>query len=102
MKEVQHEIVYMSWDYQKFPRHPVTAEKFEMRGRRYILSHYYYSVDTKLCKVVCAICRIICVFLACVDQIGTDWLPNMATSSQPKYARVDNFYHEKIHKNYND
>ena len=45
MKDVQHVKINTTWDYQKFPIHPVAAEKFEMRGINTILSHYQYIVD---------------------------------------------------------
>ena len=36
MKDVQHKNVNMTWYYRRFPRHPVSEEKFEMRGRNTI------------------------------------------------------------------
>ena len=69
IKYVQHKNVNMTWAYQKFPSHPVDAETFKMRGRNTILSHYHYRVDPKLGKFVCAICRILCAYPDCVDQI---------------------------------
>ena len=68
----------MSWDYWKLPRHPVDAEKFEMRVRNAIFSHYHYRVDPKVVKGVCASLFIPCVFPACVAQLHKYWLPNCA------------------------
>ena len=45
IKYVQHKNVKTTWGYRKFPRHPVSAEKFEMRGRNTILLNYHYRVD---------------------------------------------------------
>ena len=36
-KYVQHKNINMTRDYWKFPRHPVAAEKFELRRRNTIL-----------------------------------------------------------------
>ena len=78
----------MTWDYQKFTRHPVAAEKFEMRGRNTILSNYNYRVDIELGKGVFVVCRIICAYQDCVAQLEKDWLPTIPPSSQPRYAHV--------------
>ena len=66
IKDVQHKNVNMTWDYCKFPRHPVATENFEMRGINTILLHYHYTVDPKLGKVVCLIHRIPCACPVCV------------------------------------
>ena len=68
----------MALDYWKFPRHPVAAEKFKMRGRNTIILHYNYRVDPGLCKGVCVIFRIPCACTACVDQVDKYWLPTIA------------------------
>ena len=54
-KNDKHKNVNIYWDYQKFPRNPVDAEKFETRGINTILLYYHYRVDLKLGKCVCAI-----------------------------------------------
>ena len=46
IKYVQHKNINTTWDYWKFPWHPVAEEKFEMRERNTIILHYRYSVDT--------------------------------------------------------
>ena len=81
----------MSWDYRDFPRHPVSAEKFERRGRNNIISLFYYRVDPKLGKGVYVILWVLCAFSACVDQLDKFCLPNIASSSQPRYVRIENF-----------
>ena len=66
----------MSWDYWKFPCHPIAAEKFGIRGRNTIILYYHFKVDIKIGKGVCSICLIPCAFPACVIQLDIDWLPN--------------------------
>ena len=68
----------MSWDYWKFSRQPVAAEKFEMRGRNEIILLYRCRVDPKLGKDVCDICRIPCACTVYVAQLDKYWLPNIA------------------------
>ena len=63
----------MTWDYWKFPRHPVAAEKFETRGTNTILFHYHYRFDPKLGKGVCVIFQIPCACTAYVAQIHKYW-----------------------------
>ena len=86
----------MSWYYQKFPSHSVAAETFEIRGRNTITLYYNYMVDPNIGKGVCVIFRILCACKACVAQLDKYWLPNCAPSSQPMYARVENFYYNKV------
>ena len=86
----------MSWGYYRFPRHPVAAEKFEMRGRNNIILHYHYRIDPKLGKGVCVICQIPCACPASVAQVDKYWLQNYDPSYQLRYARVDNFHYNKI------
>ena len=76
IKHVQHKNVNMSWDYWKFPCHPIAAEKFGIRGRNTIILHYHYRVYIKIGRGVCSICLIPCAFPACVIQLDIDWLPN--------------------------
>ena len=45
---MQHKNINMNWDYQKFSRHPVAAEKFKMRGRNNNLLYSYYRLDAEL------------------------------------------------------
>ena len=78
----------MSYDYQKFPRHQVAAEQYKTRGRNAMLSHYYYRVNPKLGKGVCAIFLIPREYPSCVAQLDKYWLPNCAPSTKPMYARV--------------
>ena len=87
---MQHKNVNTTWDYWKFPRHPVAAEKLEARGRNTILSHYNYRVDPKLGKGVCMIRRIPCEFPTCVAQLDKYWLPTIYPSSQLRYAWIEN------------
>ena len=67
-----------------------------MRGINTILSYYHYRVDKKICKGVCSVCRITYVCPVFVAQIDIDWLPTIATLSQPRYARVENCYYKKM------
>ena len=92
----------MTWDYQKFPRHPVVAEKFETRGRNTIIFYYHYRVDLELDKVVCEILRITFTCPSCVDQIDKDWLLNCDASSQSRYARVEFFSYNTVLEYYNN
>ena len=85
----------MSWYYWKFPRHPVAAEKFEMRGRKTILFRYHYRFDTELGKGFCTIFQIPFPFSACISQLDKYWLPTISPSSQPRYAHVKNCYYLK-------
>ena len=64
--------------------------------------HYHYRFDPKLGKGVCVIFQIPWACTAYVAQIHKYWLPTIAQSSQPRYARVDNFYYNKILEHYND
>ena len=41
----------MTWDYQRFHRNPVAAERLETRGRNTIILHYHCRVDTELGKL---------------------------------------------------
>ena len=59
----------MSWDYRKFPRHPVAAENSQTRGRNTILLHYLFRVEPKLGKSVCDIFRIKYACPAYVSQL---------------------------------
>ena len=59
----------MTWDYWKFTRHTVAAEKFKTRGTNNIISHYNYRVDPELGKCVCVNIRIPCACTACVDRL---------------------------------
>ena len=86
----------MTWDYRKFTRHPVAAEKFETRGRNNMILNYHYMVDTKLGKGVCENCQIPCECTACVTQLDKYWLPTIVPSYQPRYAHVENCYYNKI------
>ena len=54
IKDVQHKNVNITWDYLKFPRHPVAAEKFKMRGGNTIIWYYHYSFHKELGKGVFA------------------------------------------------
>ena len=71
----------MTWDYRKFPRHPVAAEKFKTRGTNTIISHYHYRVDPELGKGVCVIRRIPCACTACMAQFDKYWSPTIDPSS---------------------
>ena len=86
---MQHKSVNMTRDYQKFPRHPVAAENFETRGSNSILSYYHYRVDPELGKGVCSIHQIPCACPVYSAQLDKYLLPTIATSSQPRYARVE-------------
>ena len=66
----------MSWDYQKFPRHPFTAEKFEIIGINTIILYYSYRVDPKLGNGDVSILRIPCACPDCVAQLDKYLLPN--------------------------
>ena len=92
---MQHKNINTTWDYRKFPRHPVAAEKFETRGINNIVLHYHYRVDTELGKFVCAIRRIPCACPACDYQLDKYWLPTIPPLSQPRYAHVENCYYKK-------
>ena len=96
IKHVQHKNVNMTWGFQKFPRHPVGAGKFEMRGRNSIVLHYHYSIYPELGKCVCNILWVLCSFTSCVYQLDKDWLTNIPPSFQPRYAHVENCYYNKI------
>ena len=85
----------MTWDYQKFPRHPVSAEMFGMRGRNTIFLNYNYRVDLEPGKGVCAIFWIPCACPSFVDQLDKYWLPTIPPSYQPKYDNVENCYYKK-------
>ena len=52
IKDVQHKNVNVTWDYWKFPRHPVAATKFKMRGRNTLILHYHYRVYPELGKLI--------------------------------------------------
>ena len=84
-KDMQHKNVNMSWDNQKYTRHPVAAKKFKMRGSNTFILNYHYRVDPKHGKYVCAICRVPCTCPACVDQLDKYFLPNCAPSYQPSH-----------------
>ena len=73
-----------------------------MSGRNAIISHCRYRVDTKRRKGVCDIFHITCVYTAFVDQLDKYWLPNCDPLYQPRYARVENCYYNKVLKHYND
>ena len=75
----------MTWYYRKFPRRPVSAEKFEMRGSNNILSHFHYRVDPELVRGFFS-----------VPQLDEYWLPTISPPSQLRYARVKKFYYKKI------
>ena len=92
----------MSWDYWKFPRHPVAAKIIEIRRGNTIILHFHYRVEPKLGKGVCDIYLIPCTFPACVPQLDKDQLSNCDPSTQPSYARIDNCYYNKLLKHYND
>ena len=62
--------------------------------------YYHYRVDPELGKAVCAICQVSCAFTACVAQLDKYWLPTIAASSQPRYARVEKCYYNKIIEHY--
>ena len=98
---MQHKNVDIYWEYRKFPRHQVAVKKFKMRGRNTILSHYNYTVDTKLSKCVSAICGIPCACPSCFSQLDKYWLPNIVQSYQPRYYRVGSCYYNKIFDHYN-
>ena len=68
----------MTWGYCKFSRHPIAAEKSEMRGRNTTLLHYHYRFDPELGKGGYVIFGILCECPACVVQLDKDWLPNIA------------------------
>ena len=53
IKDVQRINSKMTWKYQKFPRHPVAAKKFKMRGINTIISHYHYRVDPEFAYSHC-------------------------------------------------
>ena len=95
IKDVQRINSKMTWKYQKFPRHPVSAETFEMRGRNTIIWHYHYSIDTKVGKIVCSIHQIPYACPASVAQLNKYWLPTIAPSYQPRYYRVGNCSYKK-------
>ena len=88
IKDGQPKHVNLSWDCRKSPRHPVSAEKFKMRGRNTIILHYHYRVDPKLGKGFYEIRRIPCVCAACVAKLVKDWFPTMDPSSQPRHAAL--------------
>ena len=100
IKHVQHKNVNMSWDYWKFPCHPVASKRFEMRESHTILFRYHYKVDTNLDRGFCVISRFPCAFPSCFTQLDKDWLPNCALSYQPSYVCDENCYY-KILENYN-
>ena len=60
-----------------FSRHSVAAEKFKMRERNTLLSHYHDRVDPELGKGVCAIFRISCECPAYYTQLDKYLLPNI-------------------------
>ena len=72
-----------------------------MQGRNNHILHYHYRVYPKLVKYVCYIFHITCACSSCVAQLDKYWLENCAPSSQSRYARVDNFYYNKIIEYYN-
>ena len=92
----------MTWDHWKFPRHPVAAEKLEMRGINTIILNYHSRVDPELGKCVYVIFRVLCACTACVVQLDKYWLTNIDPSYQPMYDRADKFYYNKIPEYYND
>ena len=92
----------MTWDYRKFPSHPVAAEKLEMRVRNTIIYYYLYRFDTELGKCVCAIHRIKRSCPSCVAQLDKYWLPTISPSSQPRHAHFENCYYSKIIEHCND
>ena len=73
-----------------------------MKGRNTIISSYHYRVDTEFVKGVCVILCITCACPACVAQLDKYLLPTIAPSPQPRYAHVENCYHNKILKNDNN
>ena len=102
IKDLQHKNINVSWDYPNFPRHPVAAKKFEMRGINTIILHYNYWVDSKVVKGVCATFHIPCACPYCISNIDKDWLLYCAPSSQLRYAHVGNGYYSKIFEHFND
>ena len=90
----------MSFDCRKFPRHPVAADHFEMRGRSTINLYYYYRVNPKLSKGVCAIFRIPFSYPDFSDQLDKCCLTNWSPSSQPSCAFYEKYYYNKIIENW--
>ena len=102
IKYVQHKNVNMTWDYRKFPRHPVSAEKCEIIVINTIIFHDHYRVEPELGKVACVIRRIPCACPACVAQLDKYWSPTITPSSQSRYAHVENCYYNIILEQYNN
>ena len=69
MKEMQHKNINMSWNYRKFPHHPVASECYNIIGRNTIISHYHYRLEPNIGKGVCVICQITCACPECVDKL---------------------------------
>ena len=86
IKYVQHKNINMTWDYHKFPRHPVAAEKFKMRGRNTIISPYHYKVYPLLGKGVCKFfgfhVRVQSIFLNLINK-GYQLLPHHLNQGIP-------------------
>ena len=91
----------MTWDYQKFPRHPVAANKFEIRVRNNIILNHHYRFDPELSKGVCDIFRIPCACTYCVAQLDRYWLPTIPPPSQKRYSHVEICSYKKIFEHYN-
>ena len=88
IKYLQYKNFNMTSDYQKFPRHPISAEKIEMREINNIILHYRYRLDPKHGNCVCEICRIQFLCPYYVYQLDQYWLPSCDPSSQSMYFRV--------------
>ena len=78
------------------------AEKFKTRERNTFIFHHNYRVDTELGKGVCDISWISCACTDCVNQFDKYLLPTISTSSQPRYAYIENCDYKKTLKHYND
>ena len=73
-----------------------------MLGRNNIILRYHYMVDIELGKCICEIFHITCACQACVSKLDKYWLPTIAPPYQPRYARNENCYYNKILEHYND
>ena len=78
---MQHKIINITWDYWKFPRHPVAAEKFEIRRINSNISRYHYRVDPEVGKGVCVIRHIPCSCQTFVAQFDKYMLQTIYPSS---------------------
>ena len=92
----------MTWTKSTFPKLNIANERNKVYKHGTVLSHYHYSFDPRIGLAKCAMRRIPCLCIHCLDTLDKQWISEECAEDQPCYAPVLNCKYNQTLGHYNN